>query len=97
MIIRRDKLRAMKKTGEQKMLTIKETAERLGASPGSVRVWVGQGRFTGARKESTPLGIDYWLIPESALAGFSMGRAGRPPRPDSELKYPRRPSRAKNN
>jgi hypothetical protein len=87
----------MRKTGEPKMLTIKETAERLGAKPGSVRVWVGQGRFTGARKESTPLGIDYWLIPESALDGFEMGRAGRPSRPESELKYPKRKSRAKTN
>jgi hypothetical protein len=72
------------KKGE-KMLTVHEVAERLGAGVGSVRVWAWKGRFPGARKESTPLG-DYWLIPESALEGFELGSPGRPPKPKAESK-----------
>jgi hypothetical protein len=67
---------------EEKMLSVKETAEKLGASESSVRVWVWRGRFAGARKESTPLG-DYWLIPESALVNFEMGRPGPKPKTKS--------------
>jgi hypothetical protein len=80
--------------GKEKMLTAREAAERIGASIISVRVWVAAGRFPGAVKEETPVG-SYWLIPESALEGFQMGKAGRPQRPESELKYPRRKSKAK--
>jgi hypothetical protein len=86
----------VKKTGEQKMLTVREVAERVGAKDASVRIWANKGRFPGAKKESSPAG-EYWLIPESALVGFEMGRAGRPSRPESELKYPKRKSRAKGN
>ena len=85
---------AMAKKGE-KMLTIREVAEITGASPSSIRVWLSDDaernrRFPGARKESSPIG-DYWLIPESALEGFEMGKPGRPRKPLSELKNkPRR-------
>jgi len=60
------------------MLNVSEVAKQLGASESSVRVWVWRGRFVGARKESTPLG-EYWLIPESALVGFEMGKPGPKP------------------
>jgi hypothetical protein len=59
------------------MLTVRETAARLGAAEVSVRIWASRGRFPGARKESTPFG-DFWLIPETALEGFKMGSPGRP-------------------
>jgi hypothetical protein len=82
--------------GKDNMLTVKQAAERLDAAEVSVRMWVKAGRFPGAKKESTVFG-DFWMIPESAVASFEKGKAGRPPRPDSELKYPRRKSRAKGN
>lgn len=71
------------------MLTVREVAERLGAAVVSVRVWANKGKFPGAKKEETPAG-DYWLIPETDLKGFNMGKAGRPQKPESELKYPRK-------
>lgn len=72
------------------MLTVKEAAERVGASAISVRIWASRGRFKGAKKEVSPIG-EYWMIPESALLGFEMGRAGRPQKPLAELKSkPRR-------
>jgi hypothetical protein len=71
----------MAKKGER-MLTIREVAEITGASASSIRVWLSNEeertrRFPGARKESSPIG-DFWLIPESALVGFEMGKPGRP-------------------
>ena len=67
---------------EGKMVTVREAAEITGASPSSIRVWLSdeeerERRFPGARKESTPFG-DFWLIPESALVGFELGKPGRP-------------------
>lgn len=64
------------------MLTVREAAERIGASSISVRIWASKGRFPGARKEETPVG-SYWLIPESSLEGFEMGSAGRPAKPEA--------------
>lgn len=74
--------RAMKKK-EPKMLTVKEAAEKIGAAAISVRVWANRGLFPGARKESTPMG-EYWLIPETALANFEMGKPGRPRKASSK-------------
>ena len=78
--------------GKVKMLTVREVADRLGAAVVSVRLWASRGRFPGAKKETSPAG-DYWMIPENSLDDFSMGKAGRPFKPESELKYPRRRSR----
>jgi hypothetical protein len=36
-------------------------------------------RFPGTRLEQTPIG-PYWLIPESALENFKLGKAVRPPK-----------------
>ena len=68
---------------ETKMLTVREVATKLDAAPVSVRMWANQGKFPGAVKESTPFG-DFWMIPETALANFEMGKAGRPPKPGSK-------------
>jgi hypothetical protein len=65
----------MKKKEQPKMLTVREAAQQIGAAQVSVRIWASQGRFPGAHKESTPFG-DFWMIPESALDGFQMGRPG---------------------
>jgi hypothetical protein len=91
----------MGKGKAEKMHTVKEASEIIGAAASSIRVWLNdeeerQKRFPGARKESTPLG-DYWLIPDSDLKSYEGRKLGRPLKPASELKYPRRASRAKNN
>jgi hypothetical protein len=75
----------MGKRKGDKMLTVQEAAAKLGASVKSVRVWVWQGRFAGARKETTPMG-EYWLIPESSLEGVEVRPPGRPPKPKTEKK-----------
>ncbi|HKQ08329.1 MAG TPA: helix-turn-helix domain-containing protein [Blastocatellia bacterium] len=71
------------KKGEEKMLTVEEAANKLGAAVVSVRVWARTGRFPGAQREDSPRG-PYWLIPESALEGFQMSKPG--PKPGSKRK-----------
>ena len=71
------------KKKEPEMLTTREVANRLGAAESSVRMWARMGRFPGAEEKDSPRG-SYWLIPDTALAGFSMGKAGRPPKPKAE-------------
>ncbi len=87
-------VRRMAKKGER-MYTIREAAQVMGASESSIRVWLSDEserakRFPNARKESTPIG-DYWLIPESDVKGYKNPGRGRPRKPLSELKgKPRR-------
>lgn len=69
-----------KKTGAEKMLTVREVANMIGAGLSSVRKWAIAGRFPGAKLEESPAG-SYWLIPESALVGFEKREVGRPPKP----------------
>jgi hypothetical protein len=100
-IIGRDRLSAMGKGKEQKMYTIKEASEIIGAAVSSIRVWLNddkqrQRRFPGARKESTPLG-DYWVIPEDDLTGYEARKTGRPLKPEGELKQKRRVRKPQNN
>jgi hypothetical protein len=64
---------------EPDMLTTREVADRLGAAESSVRMWARKGRFPGAEEKNSPRG-PYWLIPDTALEGFNMGKAGRPPK-----------------
>lgn len=71
------------KKKEPKMLTVKEVAERIGAAPISVRIWVNKGRFPGAKLEESPAG-QYWLIPETAIEDFEMGKPGRPKKASSK-------------
>ena len=59
------------------MLSVPEAAKVLKVAAVSVRLWARQGRFPGAKREETPAG-PYWLLPESSLVGFEMGKAGRP-------------------
>jgi hypothetical protein len=65
--------------GKTKMLTVKEVAARLGATDGAVRAWCIAGRFPGADKQQSPIG-EFWLIPESALAQFSIRKSGPKPK-----------------
>jgi len=76
----------VKKKGAEKMLTVREVAERLGAGESSIRIWAAEGRFPGATRESPPAGSPYWLIPEAALDGFEKRDAGRPPKPKEKAK-----------
>lgn len=78
------------KNKESTMLTVKETAARIGAGESSVRLWASQGRFAGARQEETPFG-SYWLIPEDTLEGFVNPGRGRP----SKVKQQERKSKSK--
>lgn len=54
------------------MLTAEEAAGRLNTYPRRVRYWCERGHLPGAEKK----GRD-WLIPESALAGFTPPKQGR--------------------
>lgn len=70
----------MAKKQQHKMLTVRQVAERTGAAESSIRVWAGRGRFPGASVERPPVGVPYWLIPEEALDGFTMGKSGPKPK-----------------
>lgn len=65
------------------MLSVREVAELLGAGQSSVRLWAKEGKFPGAKLEESPAG-SYWLIPETALEGFSKQKPG--PKPGSKKK-----------
>jgi excisionase family DNA binding protein len=60
------------------MLTVREVAERLEVGQSSVRLWAKDGRFPGAQLEESPAG-SYWLIPDTALDGFSKQKPGPKP------------------
>jgi hypothetical protein len=64
---------------EDKMLTVREVAAKTGAAIPTVNLWCRSGRLIGAYQESSPYG-DYWLIPESSLAGIEVRGRGRPPK-----------------
>jgi hypothetical protein len=70
-------IRSMKKQETVRMLTTKETAEKLSADPGTVRMWCINGTFPNAKQEDTPRG-PVWLIPETDLDGFERRGRGRP-------------------
>lgn len=67
----------MGKEDTVRMMTTKETAEKLDADPGTVRMWCINGTFPNARQEETPRG-PIWLIPETDLKGFKRRGRGRP-------------------
>jgi excisionase family DNA binding protein len=67
------------KTKGADMMNVRETASALGRSEQTIRTWLKRGRFPGAKLEQTPIG-SYWLIPRSAVDGFSLRKAGRPPK-----------------
>jgi hypothetical protein len=66
---------------EPKMLTINQVAQQIGAAERSVRLWAKEGKFPGAQLVEPPAGVSYWLIPDTALAGFEVRGRGRPPKP----------------
>ena len=52
---------------EQRLLTVREVAERLRSSPETVRRWLRQGRLRGFRPGGTKLA---YRVPESELQRF---------------------------
>ncbi len=67
----------MKPMSKEKMLTTKEVAERIGVKYPTVMLWIRENKLAGAMKETSPRG-DYWLVPESSLAGIVKRGQGRP-------------------
>jgi excisionase family DNA binding protein len=62
---------------EQRLLTVREVAERIRSSPETVRRWLRQGKLRGFRPGGTKLG---YRVPESELQRFlqSQGSGGEP-------------------
>ena len=68
----------MTRKKEPRMLTIREVAEKLNASPRAIRLWAKNGRFAGAELIEPPAGLPYWMIPEASLEGIENKGPGRP-------------------
>jgi predicted site-specific integrase-resolvase len=66
----------------EKKYTVKQIAERTGASIKTVGLWCRKGIFPNAVKESTPIG-DFWMIPEEDLKYIpTVIKRGRPKKED---------------
>ena len=52
---------------EQRLLTVREVAERIRSSPETVRRWLRQGKLRGFRPGGTKLG---YRVPEAELERF---------------------------
>jgi len=52
---------------EERLLTVREVAQRIRSSPETVRRWLRQGRLRGFRPGGTKLG---YRVPESELERF---------------------------
>jgi excisionase family DNA binding protein len=63
---------------EERMLTPEEVAERYGVAAQTVRGWCARGRIRAIKEGDKYRGN--WLIPESALEGWTPPRPGRPKR-----------------
>ena len=67
---------------EQRLLTVREVAERIRSSPETVRRWLRQGKLRGFRPGGTKLG---YRVPEGELQRFihlSQATQDRPPSAD---------------
>ena len=67
---------------EQRLLTVREVAERIRSSPETVRRWLRQGKLRGFRPGGTKLG---YRVPEAELDRF-LAESGhsRGPRPGED-------------
>jgi excisionase family DNA binding protein len=63
---------------EQRLLTVREVAERIRSSPETVRRWLRQGKLRGFRPGGTKLG---YRVPESELQRFLTELDQRRPQP----------------
>jgi hypothetical protein len=62
-----------------KVLTVKQVAERYDVAPSTARAWCLSGMLKGAYLAESPAGT-YYAIPESSLAGFEPPRRGPKPK-----------------
>lgn len=67
---------------EEKMLTTKEVAERIGVKYTTVMLWIREGKLAGVVRQESPRG-HYWLIPESSIVDIKKRGQGRPRKEDS--------------
>jgi excisionase family DNA binding protein len=63
---------------EQRLLTVREVAQRLRSSPETVRRWLRQGKLRGFRPGGTKLG---YRVPERELQRFLAGAHKTEPKP----------------
>jgi hypothetical protein len=60
-------------------LTVSEIASRYSVEKRIVLGWIQRGILPNARKEQSPFGVEFWLVPETDLEGFEpQKRRGRP-------------------
>lgn len=73
------------------MISPREFAEQVGRPYQTVLYWLRNGMIPGAESKQESSGVVY-LVPEAAVAQFKDNgpKRGRPQKPESELKYPRR-------
>jgi excisionase family DNA binding protein len=72
---------------QQRLLTVREVAERIRSSPETVRRWLRQGKLRGFRPGGTKLG---YRVPEGELQRFL--REVQPPSPEPGQGGPAPPS-----
>jgi hypothetical protein len=77
--------------GKTKMITPREFAEQVGRPYQTVLYWLRNNMVPGAEARQESSGIAYY-IPQTAVDQFKGKgpKRGRPPKPESELKHPRR-------
>ena len=63
---------------EQRLLTVREVAERIRSSPETVRRWLRQGKLRGFRPGGTKLG---YRVSEAELMRFLAAMRETPPPP----------------
>lgn len=69
----------MLKKSVKKELTVSEIASRYSVEKRIVLGWIQRGLLPNARKEQSPFGVEFWLVPETDLEGFEpQKRRGRP-------------------
>jgi hypothetical protein len=74
-------------------LTTLQVADRYDVARQTVALWCRRGLLSGAREVDAGRG-PVWLIPESALEGFTPPKpTGRPPKPKTAQKSARESSR----
>jgi excisionase family DNA binding protein len=66
---------------EERLLTVREVAERIRSSPETVRRWLRQGKLRGFRPGGTKLG---YRVPESELQRFLAELNHDRPQPPAE-------------
>jgi hypothetical protein len=69
---------------KKEMLSSQQVAIELNVPYSTIMLWLKQGRFSGAERDDTNPRGPVWLIPRSALVGFTVPKRGRPEKPKDE-------------